>query len=235
MPNYTYITLDTKAPENVGIIANGGADTTVKNIPVSISCSDDDKTGYEMKIWGTQEALNEEDALWEPFLETKTVTLTNGDGVKTIYLKVRDDVYNESSEASCTVTLFTKVPSISISASLSKVSKMPGKDTTVISCVPDDDISAFKIVAVNNVNASYDEKENISIGTRGGSGFTTDDYPSLANGESLEYQGAQTICTKGNSIIFTLKSEDLEEASSGDGVKLLKVFVKSAHSGKWSE
>lgn len=235
MANYIYITLDTAAPGGVAAEAKGGGDTASRIIPISISCSDQDKTGYEMKIWGTAEAINEEDANWEPFSETKTVTLADGDGLKTIYVKVRDDVYNESPEASCTVTLFTNVPSVSVSASLSKISKIPGKDTTVITCVPDDDVTAFKMVAADSADALYNDKSNISICTAGGSFFKTDDFPEITASGSLEYHGEETVCAAGNSIIFTLKAEDIENASPGDGAKLLKVFVKSAHSGKWSE
>ena len=97
MASYFRLTLDTTAPSGVGLTINNGAVyTTSAQVTLAISCSDADKTGYQMKIWGIDGAASEATATWETYSATKTVTLTSGDGNKTVYVKIRDDVYNES-------------------------------------------------------------------------------------------------------------------------------------------
>ena len=79
-----------------------------------ISVTDAATTGYQMKIWGTKAAAKEADASWETFAAEKAITLPDGDGLKTIYVKVRDDVGNESTAASDSITLNTSIPAVTI-------------------------------------------------------------------------------------------------------------------------
>lgn len=92
MANYFNLTLDTTAPSGVSLSINSGAEyTTSASVSLAIACSDTDKTGYQMKIWGIAGKATENDATWETFASSKTVDLPTGDGLKTVYVKIRDD------------------------------------------------------------------------------------------------------------------------------------------------
>ena len=56
-----------------------------------------------MKIWGIEGAAEEENASWETFAVSKSVNLTSGDGLKTVHIKVRDEVGNESAQSPTTL------------------------------------------------------------------------------------------------------------------------------------
>ena len=115
MASFFNLTLDTLAPAGLSIILNDGAQyATSATVTAKISVSDETTTGYQMKIWGTKAAAKEADASWETFAATKSITLPDGDGLKTIYVKVRDDVGNESAAASDSITLNTSIPAVTI-------------------------------------------------------------------------------------------------------------------------
>ena len=117
MASYFNLILDTLAPSGITLSINNGAIyTTTASVQLTIGCSDSDTTGYQMKIWGINGATTESQASWETFTTSKTVTLPAGDGLKTVYVKVRDDVYNESSAVSAQITVNTSVPTVTVSA-----------------------------------------------------------------------------------------------------------------------
>ena len=111
MASYFNLTLDTAAPSQVALSINDGAlYASSTAVTLNITLGDEDPTGYQMKIWGVATAKEEAEASWEKFAAAKGVNLTSGDGLKTVYLKVRDDVGNESLAVSDTITLNTEVP-----------------------------------------------------------------------------------------------------------------------------
>lgn len=116
MAAFFNLTLDTLAPQGVTLKINAGAIYTAKKaVTLAIGCSDASTAGYSMKIWGSiVGAATEADAKWENFSNTKAVTLTDGDGLKTVYIKVRDNVWNEAEPVSATITLNTAIPVITI-------------------------------------------------------------------------------------------------------------------------
>ena len=80
-------------------------------IVVTLSYSDGDssiaRSGVtQMKVWenGTTEPS------WESVANTKNITLTSGDGTKTLNAKVKDAAGNESTLATCTTVLDTDEP-----------------------------------------------------------------------------------------------------------------------------
>lgn len=114
MANYFSLTLDTLAPVIRGFHINSGAAvTTNRVVTLTIDCDD----AAAMKIWGIDGVASEAAASWETFAATKQVTLPDGDGSKTIYVKVRDAVYNASAAASDSITLSTSLPTINITRS----------------------------------------------------------------------------------------------------------------------
>lgn len=210
--------LDTLAPSGISLLINSGAQyTTSDTVTLSIETFDTSKTGYQMKIWGIDGAENESDAAWETYADTKTVTLPAGDGLKTVYVKIRDDVYNESSSVSAQITLNTAVPSVTITGpDVSRISKTSPKNVCSFSFVCDVDFAEYKIKAVPASSSLQDA--GTQIGTAGG---------------STNMSGAAGNYKANTSIQCKIYGSDLSEASSGDGEKIIKVFVKN-NAGTWS-
>lgn len=219
MASFFNLTLDTIAPSGVSITIDNGATFATKTaVSVKIATSDAETTGYQMKIWGDiTAAATESAATWQTFSATKSLTLTTDDGLKTIHCKVRDDVGNESAEVSDTITLNTNVPVVTITGpDKSKISKVTGFDTSILSFVSDTDFEEYKVCIVTNSNSS--QSAGTVIPTTNGSENTS--------GNAGGYK-------KATAISVTIKGADLEAASAGDGVKIVKVFVKNI-AGTWS-
>lgn len=217
MASFFNLTLDTLAPSGLSLLINGGAQySTTNEVSLSISVNDESKTGYQMKIWGIKGAETESAATWETYSETKNVELTTGDGLKTVYIKVRDDVYNETSAVSDSITLNTAVPSVTISGpDVSRISKIEPKNVAIFSFISDVDFVEFKVKVVPSTVSLQDAGTQI---------------PS-ENG-SINMSGTGTY-KSGEAIQCKIYGGDLESASSGDGSKIIKVFVKNA-AGTWS-
>lgn len=217
MASYFNLTLDTLAPSGVSITINEGAQyTTTAEVQLTIGCSDGDKTGYQMKIWGISGATTESAASWETFSTSKVVTLPGSDGLKTVYVKVRDDVYNESSAASDSITLNTAVPAVTITGpDVTRISKVSPKNVAAFSFVADCDFVEYKVKVVPSISSL--ESAGTTIATKNGS-------------TNMSATGSFSAST---SISCTINGADLETASSGDGSKIIKVFVKNS-AGTWS-
>ena len=156
-------------------------------------------------------------ASWETFANNKSVNLTTGDGLKTVHIKVRDDVGNESTEATDTITLNTAVPVVAITGpDKSKISKISGFNQSVFNFTSDVEFEEYKVCVVPANNSTQDA--GVIIGTTNGSQNTSGSDGSYPASENIQ---------------VTITGADLEVASSGDGVKIVKVFVKNA-AGTWS-
>ena len=203
MASYFNLTLDTTAPSGLTLQINDGAlYATSTAVKLTIGVSDEQTTGYQMKIWGINGVAEEESASWETFATSKSVNLTSGDGLKTVHIKVRDDVGNESAEVTDDITLNTTVPVVTVTGpDKSKISKIAGFNQSVINFTSDVEFDEYKVCVVP-ANSSD---------TSGNEG----NYPATTN------------------IQVTINGTDLESASTGDGVKIVKVFVKTA-AGIWS-
>lgn len=217
MASYFNLTLDTLAPQGLTIKLNNGSQyTTSKSVTLGIVLTDASTVGYQMKVWGVNGAETEADATWETYASSKNITLLNNDGLKTVYVKVRDDVCNETAAASATITLDTSVPAVTIiGPDVSRISKTAPKNVATFSFTSDVDFVEYKIKVVPSQSSLNDA--GTLIGT--------------ANG-SANMKGTGTF-KKNNAISCKIYGKDLEMASSGDGEKIIKVFVKNAH-GTWS-
>ena len=170
-----------------------------------------------MKIWGIEGVSDEGSATWETFATRKSVNLTTGDGLKTVHIKVRDDVGNESTEVTDTITLNTAVPTVSVTGpDKSKISKVTGFNQSVFNFTCDVKFEEYKVCVVPANNSTQDA--GVIIGTTNGSQNTS--------GSDGNYPASENIQV-------TITGADLEAASTGDGVKIIKVFVKNA-AGTWS-
>lgn len=218
MASYFNLTLDTRAPSGLTLSINDGAlYATSTAVKLTIAVEDESTTGYQMKIWGIDRVADESSASWENFAPSKSVNLTSGDGLKTVYIKVRDDVGNESAQVSDTITLNTAVPVVTITGpDKSKISKVSGFNTAIINFTADVEFEEYKVCVVPQSNSTQDA--GTLIPTDGGSINTS--------GSSGEYPASENIQV-------TITGTDLEAAASGDGVKIVKVFVKTV-AGIWS-
>lgn len=217
MASYFNLVLDTLAPQGLSIKLNNGSQyTTSKNVTLSISVSDTSASGYQMKVWGIDGASSEDNATWETFAATKSIALPTGDGLKTVYVKVRDDVCNETASASASITLDTSVPAVTIiGPDVSRISKTAPKNVATFSFTSDVAFTEYKIKVVPSKSSLHDA--GTLIGTANGS-------------TNMSATGTFKAST---AISCKIYGKDLEAASSGDGEKIIKVFVKNAH-GTWS-
>lgn len=218
MASYFNLVLDTTAPSGLTLSINDGAmyasSTAVK---LTIGLDDEVTSGYQMKIWGIDGVDSETSASWETFAKTKSVNLTTGDGLKTISIKVRDDVGNETSVVTGTITLDTTVPVVTITGpDKAKISKVAGFNKSIFSFMSDVEFVEYKVCVVPATLST--QEAGTLIPTTGGSSNTS---------------GSEGSYPATTAITVTLMGADLEAASSGDGTKIVKVFVKTA-AGLWS-
>lgn len=218
MASFFNLILDTLAPSGLTLKLNAGAQYATSNtVTASIAVADTTTTGYQMKIWGTKAAETEEKASWETFAESKSIVLTDGDGLKTVHIKVRDDVGNESAAVAASITVNTVVPVVTITGpDKSKISKVTGFDVCAFSFTSDVDFEEYTVRVVPNESSLNTAGTQIPV--TGGSSNTS--------GNAGGYK-------KNTTINVTIHGADLETASSGDGTKIVKVFVKNA-AGTWS-
>ena len=218
MASYFNLTLDTTAPSGLTLSINDGAlYATSTAVKLTIGLSDEVTTGYQMKIWGIDGVDEEASASWETFAKTKSVNLTSGDGLKTVHIKVRDDVGNETEEVSDDITLNTAVPVVTITGpDKTKISKVEGFNKSKITFTCDVDFAEYKVCVVPQTSSTQDA--GTVIPTTAGSTNTS---------------GSEGSYPKTTPIEVTITGTDLETASSGDSVKIVKVFVKTA-AGIWS-
>lgn len=217
MASYFNLTLDTLAPQGLTIKLNNGSQyTTNKTVQLAVNVTDESADGYQMKVWGIDGIAKESDAVWETLANVKDITLPTGDGLKTVYVKVRDDVCNETAAASATITLDTSVPAVTIiGPDVSRISKTAPKNVATFSFTSDVSFTEYKIKVVPSKSSLHDA--GTLIGTANGS-------------TNMNATGTFMAST---AISCKVYGKDLEAASSGDGEKIIKVFVKNAH-GTWS-
>lgn len=218
MASYFNLTLDTTAPSGLTLSINDGAMyATSTAVKLTIGLDDEVTSGYQMKIWGIDGVTEEASASWETFAKTKSVNLTTGDGLKTVSIKVRDDVGNETSVVTDSITLDTTVPVVTITGpDKAKISKVTGFNKSIFSFMSDVEFAEYKVCVVPATLST--QEAGTLIPTDGGSSNTS---------------GSEGSYPATTPITVTLMGADLETASSGDGVKVVKVFVKTA-AGLWS-
>lgn len=217
MASYFNLTLDTLAPQGLTIKLNNGSQyTTSKAVQLAINVTDESADGYQMKVWGIDGIAKESDAVQETLANVKDITLPTGDGLKTVYVKVRDDVYNETAVTSTSITLDTSVPAVTIiGPDVSRISKTSPKDVATFSFTSDVAFTEYKIKVVPSKSSLHDA--GTLIGAANGS-------------TNMSATGTFKAST---AISCKIYGKDLEIASSGDGEKIIKVFVKNTV-GTWS-
>lgn len=216
MASYFNLTLDTTAPSGGSLSLPARASSV--NVTATISA-----TGANyMKLWGDiaasagGSAIAENAASWVAYDTSASIILTGTDGTKTVYIKFKDDVGNESSAVSASVILDTSVPVVTIiGPDVSKISKVSGYNVSAFSFSADDAFDEWTVRVVPSTD---------SIHTAGTEIPTT--------GGSTNMSGSTSTAAE-TAINCTIYGADLETASSGDGAKIIKVFVKDL-TGNWS-
>lgn len=214
MASYFNLTLDTLAPSITLFQINSGASvTTSQNVTLTITSAD----AAAMKIWGVNGVATESAASWETFASTKSVTLTAGDGSKTVYVKVRDSVYNESSTSSATITLSTAIPTITITGpDVSVISEQDGKNVATFTFQSSMALKAWKVKLVPSNSSAQDAGTQIPT-TAGSTNMT---------GTTLAANTAKECKIYGT---------DLSSAAGGaDGTYIIKVFGQASANDLWS-
>ncbi len=225
MASWFNLAFDTTGPAGVSIVLAGGAAyTSVRDIAATLDTTDPDTTGYSLKIFGdvddayapAEYRALEANAPWVTFAATKNIRLSTGDGAKTVYVKIRDDVWNESASASDAITLDTTVPVLTVSGpDVTKISKVSGKRVASFSFSPDVALDEYKVKVVPSSGSLEDAGTVIPV-TNGSTNMT---------GGSVAAAGT---------VNSQIDGRDLEVASAGDGNKIIKVFGREAGSNNWS-
>lgn len=222
------LTLDTQAPANPSLLINGGAAVTGDPMVwVDLSTSDY-LTGANdvlaMKIWGDVDLVadpsftpQEADATWIAFDERVPVLLSAGSGRKYLYARFRDDVGNESLPFSDFIDLNIDIPTVSITtaADRDRISKVNPFHTTTFVWEANVPFLAYEVRVVPSHGSP--RQAGVVLGTSGGS---------LGVSGDTRIEALTPVTT-------TITGGDLEAASPGDTVKVVKVFVQGVE-GTWS-
>lgn len=219
MASYFYLTLDTLAPQGVTLKINNDEPYTTSNaVSLTIGTTDASTDGYQMKIWGTSTAITESLAEWEPFETSKTIILPSGDGLKRIYVRLRDVVLNESAVVSAQIILDVDIPIVNVTGpDVSTISTIAGVNASNFSFVVNELFVEFKVKVVFDSTSLHDT--GIQIPTTGG---------------SINMFGQNEDGFSANTAInCTINGIDLQKAYESDGTKIIKVFAKD-RIGNWS-
>lgn len=214
MASYFNLTLDTLAPTISAFTINSGASVTTSTaVTLQITAPE----AAAMKIWGINGVASEAAASWEAFSGTKSVTLTSGDGSKTVYIKVRDSVYNESAASSATITLSTAIPTITITGpDVDVISEASGKNVSTFSFSSSMALKAWKVKLVPANSSAHDAGTQI---------------PSMAGSTNM----TGTTKAANTAVECTINGTDLKTAAGGvDGTYIIKVFGQASANDLWS-
>lgn len=234
MPGTFQLVLDTLGPQAVTLVLDAGNPTFTVDRVVNAQPGTSSGDATLMKIWGDVDnaadanvQTTEGASSWVAF-GSRDITVATGDGLKTINVRLSDDLGNTSSVATDTITLDSTAPVITITAgpnttaggSPPRLSKVSGFDDGAVIWSPDSDLQAFKLKFVPSTGA--DHTQGTTIPTAGGS--TNVDVTS---------DGSVKVAA-GGSVTSHVKGADLEAASAnGDGTKQLKIFGQDM-AGSWS-
>lgn len=231
MPGTFQLVLDTQGPQGVTLTLDTGNPQFTLDRVVNAQPGTSSTDAVLMKIWGDVDASadpnvqpTEAASQWIAY-GNHDITVTTGDGIKTISVRLRDDVGNTSSVATDTITLDTTAPVVTLDTGPStaaggappKLSKVAGFDDASITWHADSDIQAYKIKFVPTTGA--DQTQGTQIPSAGGS-------------TNVSVTG--TFVAANTPVTSHVNGTDLDAAAAnGDGTKLLKIFAQDT-AGNWS-
>lgn len=216
MASYFNLTLDTTAP------SGGSISLPQRTSSVNVTATLNATGASYMKLWGDitasagGNAITEANASWVSYSASKAIILTATDGTKTVHVKFKDDVGNESAPYSASIILDTSVPVVTIvGPDVSKISKVTGFDVCAFSFSANEDITEWTVRVVPATSSLH------TAGT---------EIPTTAGSTNMH---GTTEKAADAAVECTINGADLETASSGDGAKIIKVFVKD-NTDNWS-
>ena len=106
------ITVDTTNPTGVIQVDGGASYATSTSVALSLSASDATSGVAEMRFSNDGSSWS----AWETYANSKSWTLSSGDGSKTVYVQYRDGAGNVSAAVTDTISLDTVAPSASASS-----------------------------------------------------------------------------------------------------------------------
>lgn len=217
MPASFILTLDTTGPQDVAVEINAGdAATGDPAVDVAVTTSDADTAGYQVKLWGDVDGVPDEaTAVWQMLTPSIAVTLTSGDATKTVYARLRDDVWNESAVANGTIALDETAPTVTITAGpdVTKVSRVATKRQSAFTWTASEDIDHYEVRVVPDANSDHTAGVLLADAS-GGS-------------DNLSGDGLIAATTPTTTVI------DGRDLPDPDGDKTIKVFVRDVN-GLWS-
>lgn len=225
MSSFVTVTLDTTGPSSPSIVIDEGLYTNVQLINLALSAGGGDVA--QMKVWGDVDVAYDADvqdsevaSAWISYATAKQIKVSSPEASKTIYVKFRDDVYNESAQASDSIIYDPSLVTVSVQSgpSPAKVSKQTGKRTFSFAWQADVIFDEYEVMLVSASGDAH--SAGVLIGSANGS--------TNVAGSSGSYPATTNITT-------TVDGADLEAAGAGDGSKIVKVFVKEhAEDEVWS-
>lgn len=218
MPAHFNIRLDTTAPQGAVLELAGGAATVAsKSVPVSLTTTDPDTTGYQIKLWGDVDLSfnpsiqdTEGASAWLDYGTITTLDLSDLDGLKTVYGKIRDDVGNETAILSDSVTFDSSVPvvTITVDPDLVKISKVTPWDKSNFTFMVNQDIDHYEIRVVPDPAATHDQ--------------------------GLLYSELDVALAADTPTPEVIDGTQLQTVVGPDGDYTIKVFARMAATGTWS-
>ena len=131
------VDLDTTAPGTPTFaVAAGAAYATAQVTTADFTTTDTPTTGYQVLIWGDVDDTYDADvqttegaSAWKAYSTSIAIKLSATDGSKTVHAKIRDDVWNATTQLDDSITLDTTLPTpnITVGPDVPKVSKISGK------------------------------------------------------------------------------------------------------------
>jgi hypothetical protein len=216
MASYFQLTLDTTAPSGGSITLPSRASSVNVNATLSATGATYMKLYGDICATAGGSAISESDASWVAYSASAAIILTSTDGTKTVYAKFKDDVGNESTAASASIILDTTVPVVTIvGPDVATISKVAGYNVSAFSFSADEGFVEWSVRVVPSASSLH--TAGTEIPTTGG---------------STNMHGT-TATSADTAVNCTIYGADLETASSGDGAKIIKVFVKDS-TGNWS-
>ena len=217
MSAYFQLILDTTAP------TSGSISLPASTGSLSVTATLSAVGASYMKIYGdiaassgSSTAISENDASWVAYDTSASLYLTTGDGTKTVYVKFKDDVGNVSAAASASVVLDTSGPVVTVvGPDVSTISKVSGYNVSAFTFSASEAFVEWTVRVVPSADSTH--TAGTEIPTTGGSTNMHGDTATAAS----------------TAVSCSIYGADLETASSGDGAKIVKVFVKDAN-GNWS-
>ena len=97
----TFTVIDTEAPTGTLVINNGALSTTFTGVRLAISGRDVSGKVAWMRFSNDGNAWSD----WETYADSKSWTLSNGDGLKTVNVQFMDEIGNASVPVSASITL----------------------------------------------------------------------------------------------------------------------------------